>query len=64
MSAAEKLQRVRDLTVGAAQLALAGLRARHPGASERELLVLLARLRLGDEVVDAVYGGDGSHRGA
>jgi hypothetical protein len=55
MTAAPKLQRVGDLTEGTARLALAGLRARHPEESVRALLLWLARLRLGDELVDEAY---------
>ena len=56
MSFAEKVERVRAVTLAANQMALAGLRLRHPSASERELLLALARLRLGDDLVDRVYG--------
>ena len=56
MSFAEKAQRLRELTRAANQMALAGLRLRHPAASERELLLELAKLRLGDDLVDRVYG--------
>ena len=45
MTPAEKLQRMHDLTLAADQLALAGLRARHPGESEQELFLRLARIR-------------------
>src|SRR5205085_5000331 len=56
MSFAEKADRVRAITLAANQMALAGLRLRHPDASERELLLALARLRLGDDLVERVYG--------
>ena len=56
MSFAERAERVRAVTLAANQMALAGLRLRHPGASQRELLLALARLRLGDDLVDRVYG--------
>lgn len=55
MTPAEKLERVRALTRTSALLALAGLRARHPGEDERELLLRLARIRLGDELLERVY---------
>ena len=55
MTAEEKLRRVQDLTETAARLALAGLHARHPEARSDELLLRLARIRLGDEIVDAAY---------
>jgi len=56
MTPAQKLDRVRDLTLATARLALAGLRARHPGEDEQALLVRLACLRLGASVVREVYG--------
>lgn len=56
MSLAEKAERVRAVTLAANQIALAGLRLRHPNASQGELLLALARLRLGDDLVDRVYG--------
>ena len=55
MTPAEKLERVRDLTLTSARLALAGLRARHPGEDEGALLLRLARIRLGDELLEGVY---------
>jgi hypothetical protein len=55
MSPAEKAARVTDLTRTACTFALAGLRARHPHATHRELLLRLAALRLGADVVHDVY---------
>lgn len=55
MSPAEKLSRVRDLTLAANRLSLAGLRSRHPDESEGILLLRLARLRLGDDLVRRAY---------
>ena len=64
MTFEQKARRVTELTAGACLLALAGLRQRHPGASEQELLLRLAALRLGAETVARVYGwvapGDGA----
>jgi hypothetical protein len=60
MEPEEKLARVRDLTIAAGQLAMAGLRARHPGEREPQLLLRLARLRLGDRLVAEAYGTDPS----
>ena len=61
MSPAEKLRLMSELTLAANRLALAGLAARHPGESREQLLLRLARLRLGDDLVDRVYGaGDGA----
>jgi hypothetical protein len=56
MSPARKLEIVRQLTLAANQIALSGLRSRYPSESEGALLLRLARLRLGDELVDQVYG--------
>lgn len=64
MSPAEKLRQMQQITLMANQLALAGLRQRHPNDTEPELLLRLARLRLGDDVVDAVYGVRGPRRDA
>lgn len=61
MTPAEKLMRMRDLTIAVNELALAGLAARHPAESRPELLLRLARMRLGDDLVDRVYG---ARRGA
>lgn len=56
MSPAEKAARVVELTRAACTLALAGLRARHPPADERELLLRLAVLHLGADTVSRAYG--------
>jgi len=58
MSPAEKLERLRAVTLAANRLALAGLRARHPDATEGALLLELAKLRLGDDLARRVYGDD------
>jgi hypothetical protein len=56
MTPAEKLRRMSEVTLAANQLALAGLAARHPKESRQQLLLRLARLRLGDDLVDRAYG--------
>ena len=56
MSPSEKAARIVDLTRTACTLALAGLRARYPGADERELLQRLTALRLGAEATSRAYG--------
>lgn len=58
MSFAEKADRLRAVTLAANQMAMAGLRLRHPNASQHELLLALARLRLGDDLVRRVYGDE------
>jgi hypothetical protein len=60
MSPARKLRIVSQLTIAAHQLALCGLRARHPDESERALFLRLARFRLGDALVDSLYGAGDS----
>lgn len=55
MTPAQKLERVRDLTLTACQLTLAGLRARYPAEDDEELFHRLTRIRLGDEIADRVY---------
>jgi hypothetical protein len=62
MPPAEKLRRVRDLTLAASQLGLSGLRARHPHEAESDLLLRLARLRLGPQLVDEAYGAERTSR--
>ena len=53
---AERARRVRDLTIFANSLAIAGLRRRHPDADEGELFLRLAALRLGADLVEQAYG--------
>lgn len=56
MTPAQKLERMSELTLAVSRLALSGLAHRHPGDSPQDLLLRLARLRLGDDLVDRVYG--------
>lgn len=56
MTPADKLRRVRQLTLAANRLALAGRRMRDPDLGDAELLRGLAQQRLGRETVDRVYG--------
>jgi len=58
MSPAEKLDCMRAVTLAANRLALAGLRAHHPDATEGALLLELAKRRLGEDLVRRVYGGE------
>ena len=55
MSAAEKLGIALSLSASVRQLALAGIRQRHPGASPRELFLHFAILTLGRELAVAAY---------
>jgi len=51
-----KFKLVNDMIVTSRKLALAGLRARFPGASEQELRRRLATLLLGPELASKAYG--------
>ena len=64
LTPAERACRMRDLTLGASMMAMAGLRRRYPGAPEAELLLRLAVLRLGADVVERAYGWRASGRDA
>jgi len=48
----EKAELVSDLCRSLFELSLAGLRSRHPEATEHELEHMAARLRLGDELYE------------
>ena len=52
----EKMHLVCELTRAAKTVAMAGLRERHPRASERELELRLAVLRYGPELVKEAFG--------
>lgn len=58
MSAAQKLAVVSQLTLAAEELATAGIRMRHPGASGRELELRLGALRLDRDTMVRVFGWD------
>ena len=51
-----KFKMVGDLNATVKQFALAGIRQRHPHASEQEVRRHLADILLGDELAAAVYG--------
>ena len=55
MSPPEKLHAMSELSRTVEQLALAGIRMRHPEASERECFLRLAILKLGRELACRVY---------
>lgn len=55
MSSLQKAEIVDQATRDAVTLAVAGIRQRHPGASERECFIRLAALRLGPTLVREVY---------
>jgi hypothetical protein len=56
MTSRQKAQCIRDLCNSANRLALIGLRQRHPSANEGEVMLRLAVLRLGEELVFRAYG--------
>ena len=55
MSPIEKLHAVTETTRAALQLSLAGIRLRHPEASDEECMLRLAVFRLGRELARRVY---------
>jgi hypothetical protein len=55
MSPLQKARLVSDATRTAQELALAGIRQRHPAASERECFLRLAVLQMGPDLVRSVY---------
>lgn len=58
-SPTRKMQMMAQLNQSARLLALTGLRARYPQASEAELRYKLAGLLLGEELARKVYGAHG-----
>jgi hypothetical protein len=56
MTPTEKLQIVQDLNESVAALAIAGIRDRHPGATDHEVKMRLGVLRYGDELMRRAYG--------
>jgi len=56
LTPAERLAQAVRLTQGVRALAEAGLRRRHPGASEAELRWRLAELLYGRAIAERVYG--------
>ncbi len=64
MTAQEKWDRVAALNGAAREFAMAGLRARHPKAPERELRLRLAAMRIDRETMIAAFGWDPAAHGA
>jgi len=58
MTPAEKVARVIDLSRATGQLAAARIRAQYPTATDREVRLRLAALRLGRETMVRVFGWD------
>lgn len=63
MTPAEKILRLRDLTLAARQLALVGIRSRHPHADGRELELRLASLHLSRDVMVRLFSWDPEQAG-
>ena len=57
MTPEQKLEQVGQLRETVLELSLAGIRLRHPGASERECFLRLMVLTLGEGLARAVYPG-------
>jgi len=55
MTPLEKARAVTEISRAVQELSLAGLRIRHPGASERECLLRLAALKLGRDLACEIY---------
>jgi hypothetical protein len=55
LSPRERLQLVSDTTRAVMDLSLAGIRRRHPQASERECFLRLAAIRLGVDTTRRIY---------
>lgn len=58
MTPAEKAKRVVELTHATQQMAMAGLRTRHPDADEHELKMRLGSLWVPAELMKAAFGWD------
>ena len=63
MTAEERLLRACRLSRLAKEFALAGIRLRHPNATEDEVRLRLAALMLGAELCRKVYGWDPDKEG-
>ncbi len=57
----EKARRLSELCRSASYLGLVGIRARHPGISEREARLRLAALSYGPELVRRAFGWAPDH---
>ncbi|MEN9822932.1 MAG: hypothetical protein RLZ04_1358 [Actinomycetota bacterium] len=63
LSPAQRLLLVADLGESAEQLSLAGVRLRHPDASEEEVRLRAIALRIGRELMVAAYDWDPEIKG-
>lgn len=55
MSPLDKARAVTEITRTAQELSLAGIRHRHPDASDRECMLRLAMVKLGPALASRVY---------
>lgn len=55
LSESERLDAVSAISTAVNELALSGIRQRHPGASDRECFLRLAVIRLGPDVARRLY---------
>lgn len=58
MAPGEKIARSLELTKTVQSLAEAGLRRRHPEATDRQILLMRVRRELGDELFHKVFGNE------
>lgn len=58
MTPAQKLHAIGELTRAADQIAMAGIRLRHPEASSREILLRLAALKYLRDLMVRAFGWD------
>lgn len=58
LSGAQKLEIAAQLTEGTRAMAEAGLRRRHPGASDEEIRCRFAELLYGREIAERLFGRD------
>lgn len=63
MTPAQKLAKVAALNASTREAALAGIRLRHPQATEREQRLYLFTLMHGDELAKKAFGWDPAVRG-
>ncbi len=63
MNSAQKLAIVSQLTLAAEELACAGIRERHPNATQREIELRLGALRLDRDTMIRVFGWDPEKQG-
>ena len=58
MSPGEKLARVLQMSEDMNRTCEAGLKQRYPNASDREVFLRRARITLGEEIFEKVYGAE------